>query len=72
MYQRLSNWTEKPYLIHWAGTPVTNYDGLNRYIFQFLNEAEKVKFPLSIAKSNYDFSSVKIKLKKIYNIISHK
>jgi hypothetical protein len=35
---------DKPYLIHWAGTPMDNELFINSYIYKFLSEAEKEKF----------------------------
>ncbi|TFZ63322.1 hypothetical protein E4631_22785 [Hymenobacter sp. UV11] len=71
-FRRLDGWREKPYLIHWAGTPVTNYDGINSYFFQFLTESEKTLFSLSPVKIGYGRTTLKAKVKMICKIILNK
>ncbi|MDB5012128.1 MAG: hypothetical protein JWQ25_330 [Daejeonella sp.] len=61
--------SEKPYLMHWAGTPVVNCQYINRYFFKFLNEVETSMVLKSIVKRKSIPEIVRAKVKKTYHFI---
>jgi len=61
---------DKPYLIHWAGTPVNNYKFINSYFFSFLEPHQRSQFLDMQSHSKKKFF-IKSKLKQIYHIIKH-
>jgi hypothetical protein len=61
---------DKPYLIHWAGTPVNNDKYINSYLFSFLEPHHKSQF-LDMQSHSKKKSVIKSKLKQIYRIIKH-
>jgi hypothetical protein len=61
--------SEKPYLIHWAGTPVKNDKYINKYFFRFLSEDEKSQFLSLIPEKKSSVHLLREKLRSTYNFI---
>jgi len=61
---------KKPYIIHWAGTPVENNRFINQYLFKFLNEEQqKVMLSGNKKKPGSIADVLKEKFKKTYHFI---
>jgi hypothetical protein len=72
MFNKLEQWSDKPYIMHWAGTQVNNYYGINQYIFKFLTEAEKTNFPIRKNAPAHKKISLQTKLKMIWKTLFDK
>jgi hypothetical protein len=59
---------EKPYIIHWAGTPIKHSKFINKYFFKFLSEEQKKEFSFGQIKKESSFYALR-KLRTIYHSV---
>lgn len=60
---------DKPYLIHWAGTPILHTNFINSYFFKFLTENEKKAFVFKKTKKQSKFRRIVSHLRAMVSVI---